>query len=77
MAYIEGLDLKSTFIKRIEQLFDLARFTHDFFVWENQNTFSVKRLEKALVDKFKERYIKYWKESLDESSNEYNKKLRT
>ena len=41
---------------------------------ENQNTFSVKRLEKALVDKFKERYIYYWKESLDESSNEYNKK---
>ena len=73
MTYMDGLEFKTTLTKKIEQLFDVAGFTH---VWENQNTFSVKRLEKALVDKFKERYIKYWKDSLDEDSNEYNKKLK-
>ena len=78
MTYMDGLDSKTTLVKRIEKLFDIAGFTH---VWENQNTFSkkkntfsIKRLERALVDKFKERYLTYWRESFDISSNEYNKK---
>ena len=61
MTYMDGLDSKTTLVKRIEKLFDIAGFTH---VWENQNTFSIKRLDRALVDKFKERYLNYWRESV-------------
>ena len=28
MTYMDGLDLKTTLVKRIEKLFDIARFTH-------------------------------------------------
>ena len=41
MTYMDGLDSKTTLVIRIEQLFDIAGFTH---VWGNQNTLSVKRL---------------------------------
>ena len=73
-SYTDGLQLNTTLIKKIEKLFDTAGFTH---VWENQNTFSIKRLENAIVEKFKERYLHFWKESCDPNSNEYNRKLRT
>ena len=74
MTYMDGLESNTALTKRIEKLFEVAGFAH---VWENQNTFSVKCLEKALVDKFKERYVKYWKECLDENSNEFNKKTQS
>ena len=40
--YLEGLHDKTTLITKIEKLFDITGFSH---VWENQDTFSIKRLE--------------------------------
>ena len=74
MTFIDGLKVKTTLIQKMEKLFNIAGFAH---AWENQGTFSIKRLETALVNKLKEKYLTYWKDSFDINSIEYNRKLRT
>ena len=49
-------------------------FTH---VWENQNTPSIKGLNRAITMKVKERYITYWRSCLNENNHNYVSKLRT
>ena len=44
MTYMDGLDSKTALVKRIEKRFAIVGFTH---VWENQNTFSVKKTGKS------------------------------
>ena len=72
--YTESLEQTNTFIKKIENLFNILGFSH---VWENQGTFSISRLEKAMINKLKEKYVNFWKETRNENSCAYNKKLRT
>ena len=72
--YTESLEQKNTFIKKVENLFNILGFSH---VWENQGTFSISRLEKAMINKLKEKYVNFWKETRNENSCAYNQKLRT
>ena len=58
----------------MKSFFDMLGFSH---IWENQNTFSIRSLKKAISEKLRDRYIKFWKDSLNENNPEYTTKLKT
>ena len=74
-AYEENLTLQNGTASKIKQLFWKIGFNH---VWENQSSFSKKRLLVSVVKKLRERFINFWKSNLFDDRNSANgNKLRT
>jgi hypothetical protein len=74
-AYEENLTLQNGTASKIKQLFWKIGFNH---VWENQCSFSKKRLLVSVVKKLRERFINFWKSNLFDNRNSANgKKLCT
>ena len=74
-TYAEDKNTNINYCKYIESFLSTLSFSH---VWENQNTFSINRLKKAIHAKLRDRYIKSWKDALcNEKSTEYSTKLQT
>ena len=57
-AYEENLTLQNGTVSKIKQLFCKIGFNH---VWENQCSFSKKRLLVSVVKKLREKFINFWK----------------
>ena len=60
-AYEENLTLQNGTASKIKQLFWKIGFNH---VWENQCSFSKKRLLVSVVKKLRERFINFWNSNL-------------
>ena len=58
---------------KLQSLFHSLNFHH---VWNNQNTPSIKCLTKAMLNKLKEKYIKYWKTCLTEDNDNFMNKMQ-
>ena len=58
---------------KLQSLFHSLNFHR---VWNNQNTPSIKCLTKAMLNKLKEKYIKYWKTCLTEDNDNFMNKLQ-
>ena len=74
-AYEENITLQNGTVSKIKQLFCKIGFNH---VWENQCSFSKKRLLVSVVKKLREKFINFWKSNLFDNRNSANgNKLRT
>ena len=74
IAYHSNMLIRNGFCQQLEAFLKDIGFHH---VWDNQNTFSKRQLIKSIGNKLQERYIRHWKRTLDENSEEYCNKLRT
>ena len=74
-VYKANKQLNDGFASKVKMLLSKLNFTH---VWENQCTFSKKRLLLAVVKKLNENYIIFWRNCLFNDDNSINgNKLRT
>ena len=74
-VYKANKQLNDGFASKVKMLLSKLNFTH---VWENQCTFSKKRLLLAIVKKLNENYIIFWRNCLFNDYNSINgNKLRT
>ena len=71
-AYIDSITLRKGFGKTFKILLEYLHFNH---IWQNQGTFSDKRLINAIFNKMKIQYESYWKVAINR--NESGNKLRT
>ena len=71
-AYTESINFHKGFGNNLKILLEYLNFNH---VWQNQGTFSDKRLIYAIFSKLKTQYESYWKISINR--NESSNKLRT
>ena len=74
ISYHANKLIKNGFCQQLEKFLKDIGFHH---VWNNQNTFSKRRLMKSVDNKLQENYVRHWKRTLDENSEVYCSKLRT
>ena len=75
-SYQDSMNFPKGFAQKFKIFLHNIDFSH---IWNNQNTFSKKRLVHAVTNKLKDSYIKFWKNKIhDDSKNQSNgNKLRT
>ena len=74
-AYKCSLNLANSFAAKMKRLFLKLGFDH---IWDNQNSFSKKKLIKAIGNKMSEKYVDFWKNSpFNDQNNPNGNKLRT
>ena len=75
-SYKDSMNFPKGFAQKFKIFLHNIGFSH---IWNNQNTFSKKRLLHAVVNKLKDSYIHFWTSKIyDDSKNQPNgNKLRT
>ena len=74
-AYLDSINIAGGFGHQIKTLLHKLGFSH---VWENQNTFSEKKLVRAIKAKLESRFDNFWNRSLyDDIGKPNGNKLRT
>ena len=74
-AYLDSKNINTGFSSKVKLLFQKINFTH---VWENEGTFKIKALMRAVWRKLKERFISFWQNNLfNDDHNPNGNKIRT
>ena len=73
-AYKVNYTLNLSFSNKLRMLFEKISFSH---VWQNQNTFHKNKLLKAVYNKLKDNFIKFWRTDIFRDSDKGKNKLRT
>ena len=74
-AYLDSKNINTGFSSKVKLLFQKINFTD---VWENEGTFNIKALMRAVWRKLKERFISFWQNNLFNDDHIPNgNKLRT